>query len=295
MARKSKLLTSVIMVLSLLGISGVIAFAQEQANRDTVIDTSGPLQSGSTAAWLPAAKECTKFEVTDEQVLWFAVDEEHNVDTEEVVDAYPSGVTAIAAGFKHNCIPKNTTLTIIWYTGGVDTEPLLTEKERLKPSNRPGTYYRLFTQDEQELADGDYQVQFYHKKKLLAEGEITVGGKPQPEPEPTPARKTPGGVRVRGIIKDAYSGNPLAGAVFVVLRPPITVAEWANYGYPPSDMLSSAKTNREGRFALPERLERGTTYSVIAWALSYQGYYDDNFAIDTDAPDTLEVTIELYR
>lgn len=292
MARPGKLLTSVVLVVGLLGISGMIAFAYEPSGPG-MADAPGVLHSAPSAAWLPPAKECTKLEVADEQVLWFAVDEEHQVDTKKVLDEYPSGVTALAAGFKHNCIPKNTTLTIVWYTGGVDSEPLLTEKERLKPSNRPGIYYRLYTQDEEELPDGDYQVQFYYKKKLLAEGEVTVGGEPSPQPTPVPTRRA--GVTVHGLIEDGSTGSPIQGAVFVVLRPGVTTADWAGYGYPPSDMLVTAKTNRQGKFSLRVPLERGQTYSVIAWALSYQGYYDDYFTIADDAPDRLEVTIQLYR
>jgi hypothetical protein len=183
-------------------------------------------------------------------------------------------------------------LTIIWYSGGFDTEPLYTAKDSPRANNSAGMlYYRLYLEDGSPIDDGDYQVQFYNKKTLLASGEITVGGK-GPGPTPKPPKDT---VKLRGVIIDADTQNPIAGAVFVVLNPGLTAGEWAQYGYPPSDMLATAKANRKGEFTVLKQLKRNVTYSIIAWALSYQQYDDDSFVIGPDDPDPVELTIEMSR
>lgn len=113
---------------------------------------------------------------------------------------------------------------------------------------------------------------------------------PAPRPTPTPDNK----VQIDGMILDGATGRPIAGAVFVVLQPGISSAQWANYGYPPSDILSSNKADRDGKFRHPG-LEMGVEYSVIAWALSYQGWWDDGFRLTESDPDPYPLTIELYR
>jgi len=241
---------------------------------------------------LPPAAGCTKLEATSEQAMWFGFDDQGDVDTEQVVDAYDSGAMSLAAGFEYKCVPKNTTMTVIWYSGGFDTEPWFTDKKPLKPTNSAGTYsYYVSIKDGSPIPDGDYQVEFYNKKTLLASGEVMVGGK-EPEPTPKPPKNT---AKVRGVITDADTQNPIYGAVFIVLNPGVSIQQWLDYGYTPSDMLATAKTNRKGEFSLSTPLKRNQTYSVIAWALSYQGYGDDGFVIGPDDPDPVELTIELSR
>src|SRR4030042_535049 len=79
-----------------------------------------------------AAGKCTKMKVSD-QALWFATDKKGNVYEDKVVDKYPTGTTTIASGFEYNCIPKNTTLTVVYYYGGSDTEPVFTDSPKEAP------------------------------------------------------------------------------------------------------------------------------------------------------------------
>jgi hypothetical protein len=124
-----------------------------------------------------------------------------------------------------------------------------------------------------------------------------------PEPEATATREPPAPrrtpapdnkIQINGTILDGATGRPIGGAVFIVLQPGITSAQWANYGYPPSDVLSSNKTDRNGKFRHPG-LEVGVEYSVIVWALSYSAWWDDGFRLTEDDPDPYPLTITLYR
>ncbi|MGC8879297.1 MAG: hypothetical protein ACP5R2_08735 [Anaerolineae bacterium] len=79
-----------------------------------------------------------------------------------------------------------------------------------------------------------------------------------------------------------------------MLNPGITVARWADYGYPPSDIFTTNKTDRTGGFRQPG-VERGVECSIVAWALSYAPWYYDGFVLSDSDPDPYPLTIELYR
>jgi hypothetical protein len=117
---------------------------------------------------------------------------------------------------------------------------------------------------------------------------------PEPTATPRPTRPPDNKVQIDGTILDGATGRPIAGAVFVVLQPGISASQWADYGFPPSDIFSSSKTDRNGKFRHPG-LEYNVEYSVIAWALSYQGWWRDGFMLTESDPDPYSLTIELYR
>jgi hypothetical protein len=116
----------------------------------------------------------------------------------------------------------------------------------------------------------------------------------EPEPEPTQERQRDNKVQIVGTIMDGATDRPIRGAVFVVLYPGVTVAQWRDYAFAPSDILSTNETDRNGQFKQPG-LERNVEYSVVAWALSYQGWYQDGFLLTDDDPDPYELTITLVR
>jgi hypothetical protein len=270
----------------------------------------------------PAAKGCTEMEVSD-PALWFVVDEEGEVDTEQTVDSYPSGTTSIAAGFEYNCIPKKTTIVTVYYVGGADTDPWYTDKDPLKADDSGGIYsYSIHLKSGKPLSDDSYQVEFYNNKLLLTSGEITLGDEEtditwdnqqeeqqdedqnqdenqdqdrQEEKQKERQRRDPNKVRIQGTVTDMRTGKPIPRAVFLVLNPGITVAQWADYSYAPSDILDNCETDRNGVFTLATDLDRNEEYSFVVWALSYQGYFQDDFVVTEDDPDPFELAIELAR
>jgi hypothetical protein len=116
----------------------------------------------------------------------------------------------------------------------------------------------------------------------------------EPEPEPTQERQRDNKVQIVGTITDGATDRPIRGAVFIVLYPGITAAQWRDYAFAPSDILSTNETDRNGQFKQPG-LDRNVEYTVIAWALSYQGWYQDGFLLTDDDPDPYELTLTLVR
>jgi hypothetical protein len=261
-----------------------------------------------------AKKSCSKMEVSD-PALWFDVDENGDPDLDTPVDSYPSEVVAIVAGFEYNCVPAKTAVTAIFYSLNYSGDkPWHTSEIKLAPTDKPGVLWRgVRFKDRRPIPDGDYRVEFFLGKQLLSTGEVTVGvqedeeeqeqteepGQAQEEErrqgqEREERRRRDDKVQIEGRIIDGGTQQPIKGAAFIVLNPGVTVAQWADYGYPPSDILTTNKTDRTGRFRQPG-VERGVEYSVVVWALSYSPWYHDGFMLGDDDPDPYPLTIELYR
>jgi hypothetical protein len=308
-----KLLTG-ISVMSILLLTTALGVSAEAPTWQSATTGAELTQPAPTTRLAPAGKGCTKMEVSD-QALWFSVDEDGNVDSDQPVDSYPKGTTVIAAGFEYNCVPPRTTIVTVFYKGGLDTDPWYTDKDPLEASDSGGVYsYQISLKSGKPLPDDSYQVQFFNNKEALASGEVVVGGSGsgleingnkqrdqnqgnQQEKQKQNQRQSrdPNKVRIEGVVTDLRTGRPIPHAVFLVLNPGISVAQWADYAYAPSDILSYAETNRDGEFALAEELDRNQEYSTVTWALSYQGYYQDGFVVTEDDPDPYELTIELTR
>ncbi|PWH13028.1 MAG: hypothetical protein DDG58_14775 [Ardenticatenia bacterium] len=313
----------------LLTLIGVLMLLQ--ANSSAVIGHSRPVLSPTHAwthpesSWQPdvpsAKKSCSKMVVSD-PALWFEVDENGDPDLETVVESYPSGVVGIVAGFEYNCVPSKTTVATIFYAlNESEDKPWYTSEIKLAPTDKPGVLWRgIRFKDRRPIPDGDYRVEFFLGKRLLTAGEVTVGGAEEAqelesveeqgeEPEPDEAAREPekgqeqerekeqqrdNKVQIDGRIIDGGTQKPIKGAVFIVLNPGITTVQWADYGFPPSDIMTANRTDPTGRFRHPG-LERGVEYSIVAWALSYAPYYHDGFILSETDPDPYPMTIELYR
>jgi hypothetical protein len=287
---------------------------------------------------IPKDAKCTKMQVSD-PVLWFATDKKGNVYPDKVTKQYPTGTTTIASGFEYNCIPQSTTLTVVYYFGGTDTEPVFTDSTKEPASNDSGTYYwYIGTKDGSALPEGSWQAEWYADKKLLTSGEITVGGgtkkdiqdiqkeatpteeaMPTEEAEPTEEMVEPTAeptettgiediwdfgdekqkpaetVTVQGTVLDGKTKKPIGGALFIVLNPGITTQEWVDKDFPMEDVFTGGQTDKKGRFVCDQKLERNVTYSVVVAAKGYQPIVVDDFTIDSQQEDPVDLTIKMYK
>ncbi|MGQ9787585.1 MAG: carboxypeptidase-like regulatory domain-containing protein [Anaerolineae bacterium] len=265
---------------------------------------------------LPQSAACTKMRISN-PALWFATDRKGNVYPDKVVKRYPTGTNVIASGFEYNCIPKNTTIGVVYYDGGFNTEPVFSDSEKEGPDNKPGVFWwYIGYEDGSPLPEGDWQVEWYINKKLASKGEITVGGgtkkdveplpteEEQPAEEPTsiediwdfgeeeqPAVET---VTVQGKIINGKTGKPIAGALFVVLNPGVGIQEWADKDFAEEDVYTAAQTDTRGQFTCSQRLERNVVYTVVVAAKGYQMIIAEDFVIDEQQEDPVILTIKMY-
>jgi S1-C subfamily serine protease len=100
------------------------------------------------------------------------------------------------------------------------------------------------------------------------------------------------GVTISGVIVDAATGKPVAGAIFVVLNEGLN---WSNAEGNDDEIYDQVVTDRKGQFSTSAPLLRGSTYSVGWAAKNYKPVLEDDVQIGNDTPDVVEVTLKLQK
>jgi hypothetical protein len=140
------------------------------------------------------------------------------------------------------------------------------------------------------LPDGEYTLLLYTGEGLpqIAEVSTTVGGSGSTMP-------MSGDVTVEGFIIDADTGNPITGAVLVVLKPGVDPDQWFENGSD-DQVFDWAETDSSGYFRLQAIFQRGVEYPAFAGAAS-EGYLTtDGFLLfDESDPDIVTLEIELSK
>lgn len=100
--------------------------------------------------------------------------------------------------------------------------------------------------------------------------------------------------KVSGRIVDRKTKAGIAEALIIVLRPGVSTAEFARQ-QKREMALSSTRSDKDGRFALPDPLPGGATYSIVVVAKNYkQALLDESVRIGEDpAPEIKLVPIRL--
>lgn len=101
-------------------------------------------------------------------------------------------------------------------------------------------------------------------------------------------------VQVTGKLVDAASGSPLAGVLYA-LQPGVSSQQWIDQQYPDSMVYSYALTDAQGNFTLPQTLERGSSYTLIAAADGYAPVIQDSMAVDDSTSAVVEMTLRLQK
>jgi hypothetical protein len=101
-------------------------------------------------------------------------------------------------------------------------------------------------------------------------------------------------VQVTGKLVDAASGSPLAGVLYA-LTPGTSSQQWIDAQYPDSMVYSFALTDAQGGFTLPQTLERGSSYTLIAASDGYAPVIQDNMAVDDSTSAVVEMILRLQK
>ncbi len=219
-----------------------------------------------------------------DEVAWVTLNEDGDID--EQVDSYESGTSLITPVFEYNCVPRSVTIVSIF---SLDGEPVFSDKESLRASSASGLYgYPLGTTDDSPLDDGEWGIEFYNNKTLLTEGTVEVGAS-------SGNNTADDSVTVQGVVTDKKSRKPIKGAVILILNPGVSVEDWIEDDQPDEDVYTAGKTDSKGKFTLENPLERETVYSIVVVAKSYKALANDDFEIDADEADPVELTIKLTK
>jgi len=241
-------------------------------------------QAGYAELTAPAAA-CSKLSAG--ATAWFTADADGNINTDTPVDAYPSGVTILAPGFKYACVPKDTDIVVIIYNEAYGDQPALVEKRTLHASPTAGVFfYGLTTPDGSELQDGKWRVAFYLGKTPLTTGEVLVGGATSLDAAQQ--------ALLQGTILDLRAGQPVAGARVFVLNPGVTIADFTRETRS-EDIYAQTRSDDQGQFALWKPLERNTAYAMLIAADGYKLRGANNLTIGDDAESPVTLDIQVIR
>lgn len=223
----------------------------------------------------------------EKTALWFATDNDGNVDTETTVDSYDRGTTVIAPGFQYDCAPKDTEIVVIIYNQAYGSEPALVDKRALQASADPGAFfYALTTPDNSPLQEGKWRVAFYQGKVPISTGEILLGGAADVD--------TTTQAVVRGMVTDLRSGQPVWQARIFVLNPGVTVEEFARTTRR-EDVYVQTRADAQGQFSLWKPLERNTAYAMLIAADGYKLRGTNRLVIGDQAVSPVDLDIKLVK
>ena len=159
-------------------------------------------------------------------------------------------------------------------------------------SGESGENYQIWinTRSGGALPAGEYRLELLLQEQLVQSGEVTVG---KASAVPTPTTVPEGQlVEVYGKITDADTGKGLEGAIFLVLKPGISVSD---FEVEADQVYSMGESDRTGHYELSPPLLRGETYSMMVGRKGYRVVAEDDITIAEDAEAELEVNIALQK
>jgi hypothetical protein len=215
----------------------------------------------------------------------FAEGEDRSGNPVNEARSFAAGLEELHAFSDYSGMEDGLDFAITWYVDG----QLVIESPYEWDEGESGTWHDYLYNRSGELPDAEYTLELLLEGQVIQSGTTTVGTGVQPTPEPRPEVD---GVQVQGTIVDLDTGRPIVGALFLVLKPGISLDafQWTE-----GELYTSTETDRWGFFELPDLLERGECYSMIMGAEGYWPYGEDDVCVGTEADDIIDITIQLEK
>ncbi|MCA9262521.1 MAG: trypsin-like peptidase domain-containing protein [Planctomycetales bacterium] len=185
----------------------------------------------------------------------------------------PEGVDTVYATFEFDNLRDGTPWSVTWMSNGeriIEQEDVWDDgdegRKAVKVSNRKG------------LPPGEYHLVLGIGGKVALEGKVVVGN---------PVDETDS--EISGRLVDSRSGAPIPSGSVMVLKPDASLRQFLR-SQDMRDVLTSAESDREGRFTFPDQLPKGTAYSLIALARGYQPVaVDQALRLSSAAPEQADI------
>jgi len=197
---------------------------------------------------------------------------------------FPTGIQEAYAFWDFSGIPDGAEWTRVWY---LDDQEVMRETDNWGQGASGNTWVSIFSKS--ALPDGAYKLELYLGDALLQQGSFIIG-----EGSVTPPVTADEGVQLFGAVTDADTGRGIAGALFVVLQPGVTVAEWSK-DFSQDKIYAMGTADASGNYQLDKPLPRGQSYSMAILAKNYRPVTDDDIEITADMESPREVNISLRK
>ncbi len=219
------------------------------------------------------------------QPLVFAEGMDERGEPTGVATSFDSGLEELHTFSDYTGMEDGLAFGVNWYLDG--------QKVIESPYNwdggESGTWHDYVHTGGGALPDGEYFVELTVEGQVVASGSAAVG---VPGLSP-PGRAGPGdGVQVQGSVVDLDTDRPISGALVLVLNPGITLS---TFDWTYDEVNTSAETDRQGFFQLPDSLDRGECYSIAVGASGYWTFGQDDVCMEDDTDSPLEWRISLEK
>ncbi len=200
---------------------------------------------------------------------------------------FPNSISALYAFFDYEGMQDGWTWARRWY---VDGELAVEGEDEWSGGESGQNFWVSIYVRRGTLPEGEYQLDLLVEGKRMRSGTCTVEGKgARPMPTPVP----PGaGVELYGRVTDADTGQGIPNALFLVLEPGLTAADFT---WTQDEVYTWAETDRNGDYRLPVPLVRGETYSLLIAAQGYILVAEDGMHIPEDLASPHELNVVLQR
>jgi len=200
--------------------------------------------------------------------------------------SFPSGIGTLYGIFDYQGMQDGWEWTQRWF---LDGEVVADTSEAWELGEQGENVHVSIYSRAGELPDGEYRLELLVQGQPVQSGVATIGGG-RGRPTPTPAPRT--GVEIFGYITDADTGWGIAGALFLVLQPGITINE---FQWTEKEVYAWGETDRRGYYELSAPLIRGQSYSMLVGAPGYRRIAEDGVSIPENLESPLRLNLELQR
>ena len=197
---------------------------------------------------------------------------------------FPSGIQEAYAFWDFSDTPDGAAWTRVWY---LDDQEVMREEDNWSQGASGSTWVSIYSKS--ALPDGTYRLELYLGDTLLQKGSFAIG-----EGSVIAPIATDEGVQIYGAITDADTGRGIAGALFVVLQPGVTIAEWSK-DYSQDKIYAIGTADGSGNYQLDKSLPRGQSYSMAILAKNYRPVTDDGIEVTADMESPREINISLRK
>lgn len=184
-----------------------------------------------------------------------------------------SGANQLFASFEFSGLQNGLPFTQVWAVNGQKVVENTTEWEDGESGRKT-----IVLGNQSGLPDGKYHVVLALGQQIMAEGEASVG-----------RHESDTDTQINGKIVDHLTGQGIADALIIVLRPDASVQQFLAT-QARELAFTSARTDANGAFALPTQLPKGHAYGLVIVARGYEDLtLDGALQVSPDAGEQAEI------
>ncbi len=207
----------------------------------------------------------------------------------DVVDAYSNAALCIVTGFDYSGMTNGEPVREKWYLNNEIANDFSYSWEY----DAAGSIASVLPNDGKSMPEGEYYVEVYagNDEHLIGKSGKVVVGSGTGGSFQAPQGDT---ITVYGLVYDADTNKPLAGASIFVLSSGITYDKWASENFPDKYIKASLETDNAGKYKITD-IPRNTLFTIVYYVDGYNASAADNLKAGANDPEMNEINVGLSK